>query len=64
MPPLHYLDDFDDEERNLTFVKMGFQVLKINLLSSNLSRLLSTSRTILRDRDNKKKFDHFFVMLQ
>jgi len=37
------LNDFDDLERNLTFVKTDFQVLKLNFIPEILAGFLSSS---------------------
>jgi len=37
------LDGFDDQERNLTFVKADFQVLKLKFMPASLSRISISS---------------------
>jgi len=45
------LNGFDDQERNMTFVKMYFQVLKLKFHACNFILYINY---ILRDLDNTK----------
>jgi len=58
------LSGFDDQERNLAFVKTAFQVLKLKFLALlyEASFFIHFRNKILRELDNKKVlFQKFFV---
>jgi len=58
------LNDFDDQERNLTFVKTNFQVFKLEFHPAIISRLsILFVNYISRDLDNTKILLYKFFVL-